>query len=307
MLDLSPEEIVRLSVACLQSSDPPASASDRMRWRKAAAAAFYQAGVERHRRLFASEIIADFEAAGLHRDPAHAARERGLVDEIDDATREQVARFYGAAIAYASDLAEPLYNLATLRRNAGRLDEASALFMRAAAARPHPRAAPHAFVTANAFWEAACIAMDRHRFDEAEALFRQALQLLDNFGPDHVRFPRLLQRLGKNEEATDHFERITSYSHRYPPEFIEPDYEPDERLPRRPDGTTLDPFALTHVDSARCAYFAHLFLDLPPGSELADLIQLARRTERHSIARIFGLAQRIRCSPTPAELIGGKQ
>lgn len=306
MSDLSANETVALSLSCLRHSAPFLWRQRQGLWRARAASAFHQAGVERHRRLFLSEIVADFEASGAASDPAHAAREAGLVDKVDDHAREAVARYYETAIALAPSFAEPLYNLAALRRDAGRRDEAFALFLQAAAARPHRRAKPHALVAANAFWEAASIAEAAGRLSDAEALFRRALKLNDNFGPEHIRLARLLQCLGKNEEALDHFERITRYSHRYAAEFIEPDYAPDERLPQHPDGSPFDPSALTPIaDGANPTfYFAHLYFRFSADGgtmNVDQLKQLIKHSGRPPLGP-FRQSRYVRCSPTLAGL-----
>jgi tetratricopeptide (TPR) repeat protein len=302
---LAPDETVKLSVACLRSSDPPTSKRVLDRWRRAAAAAFYQAGVERHRRLFLSEIIADFEAAASDCDPIHAARSSGLVDTIDARSRERVAWYYRVALAYSPDFAEAIYNQASLERDAGRVDAAFSLFLRAARARPHPRARQHAFLNANAFWEAAMIAVVRGRLEEAETLFRKALRRLDNFGPEHVYFPRLLQRLGKNLEAAEHFERITTYSHRYAPEYIEPDYSADELLPRQADGTPVDPAAPTAI-AENVIYWGHIYFEGAKVDSLANVIAAAQAIAKDSflgrILRRRTLQRRIRCAIVPAAL-----
>jgi tetratricopeptide (TPR) repeat protein len=274
-------------------------------WRKTAAAAFHQAGVERHRRLFLAEIIDDFEAGGSEGDPAHAAREQGLLHPADDEMREVVAWYYETAITLSPVFAEALYNLATLRRRAGRLSEAFALFMRAAESQVHPRARQHAFLTANALWEAASIENVRGRLHEAEALYRRALQLLGNFGPEHVQFPRLLQRLNKNEEAVDHYERITQYSHRYAPEFVEPDYDSEERLPQNCDGTPLDPALLTQIGNDRIFYWAHIYFRFPEPKAVTDLPQLLKLLRRYQFFRIIGFARLpIRCNTSVSTLDG---
>jgi tetratricopeptide (TPR) repeat protein len=298
MTGLTIEETVKLSTTALRLSAPLLWRFRLAPWRAKAACAFYQAGVERHRRLFLSEIVADLETPGSKGDPAHAAREAGLLHAVDDEARERVARYYEVAIAYLPDFAEPLYNLASLRRDSGRNNEALALYLRAAQARPHSRTKPHALVIANAFWEAATIMVTLDRPDDAEKLFRRALALNGNFGPDHVRFPRLLQRLGKNVEALDHFELITIYSHRYAPEFIEPEYEPDEMAPRQPDGMLFNPFEFKRIEGTEIHYWAHLYFRLKRGLTVANVAQLQKM-----LTRGLGTARRsIRCSQTKGAL-----
>jgi tetratricopeptide (TPR) repeat protein len=298
MTGLTAEETVKLSTTALRLSAPLLWRFQLAPWHAKAASVFYQAGVERHRRLFLSEIVADLEASGSKGDPSHAARETGLLHAVDDEARERVARYYEAAIAFLPHFAEPLYNLASLRRDSGRKHEALALFLQAAQARPHSRAKPHALVIANAFWEAATIMVTLDRPDEAEKLFRRALALNGNFGPDHVRFPRLLQRVGKNVEALDHFELITTYSHRYAPEFIEPEYESDEMAPRQPDGMPFDPFEFKRIEGTEILYWAHLYFRVERGLTVASVIELQKL-----LLRGLGTARRsIRCSQTKGAL-----
>lgn len=298
MTDLSANETVKLSINALKLSAPFLWRFQLASWRAKAASAFYQAGVERHRRLFLSEVVADLEASGSTGDPAHAARRAGLLHAVDDEARDRVARYYEASIVYLPQFSEPLYNLASLRRDAGRTNEALALFLRAAEARPHSGAKPHALVIANALWEAATIMVTLDRPDEAEQLFRRALALNTNFGPDHLRFPRLLQRVGKNVEALDHFERIMIYSHRYAPEFIEPEYGPDEIAPREPDGTLFDPFELKRFEGTEILYWAHLYFRPKPGLSVTSANQL-----QEMLTRAPATARRsIRCSQTKGAL-----
>jgi hypothetical protein len=108
---------------------------------------------------------------------------------------------------------------------------------------------------------------------------RCSAALNGNFAPDHVRFPRLLQRLGKN----DHFELITPYSHRYAPEFIEPHSLSDERLPWQPDGTPFDPFTLTHIEGSE---ISHLYF--PPSAR--DI-----GAERDRVAKVLRTAGPFLC------------
>lgn len=308
MSGLTPAETIELSTAALRHSAPLGWRRRFAPWRARAAWAFYQAGVERHRRLFLSEIVTDFEASGSKHDPAHATREAGLLHEVNDQLREGIARYYETAIACAPRFAEPLYNLAALRRDSGRLEEASALFLRAARARPHARARAHALVVANAYWEAASIAEARGRLAEAESLFREALRRHGNFGPEHVRFPRLLQRLGKSEEALDHYELLMSFSHRYAAEYVEPDYLSDERVPRHADGTLFDPFALTlvHDGASQVGYFAHLYFLLPKGSEfsVAELRRTFKAPNFWPFHHYRMYKRKVRCGTTLADLIG---
>jgi tetratricopeptide (TPR) repeat protein len=302
MSERTPAEIAALALAALRMSAPLTWRLHLPRWRARAASAFFQAGVARHRRLFLSEMVDDLEASASQDDPAHAARETLLLHEVNDQSRESVARYYEVAIALAPGFAEPLYNLASLRRDSGRREEALSLFLLAAQAQPHSRAKPHALVVANALWEAADIMTGLGRLGEAEASFRRALALNGNFGPDHVRFPRLLQRLGKNQEAVDHFELITPYSHRYAAEFVEPDYHADEMLPRLQDGTPFDPLALTRIDGDEIYYWAHLYFRFAKGIP-PTLIDLQKLLENRRPFFMQGRTRSaVQCSPTRSAL-----
>ena len=275
-------------------------------WKNRAASAFFQAGVAHHRQLYLSEIIGDFESHMSERDPPNAAFDTGLLVRPDNDQRERVAWYYETATAFAPEFANAHYNLARLWRRAGRIDDALALYLRAAQAQPHPRARPQASLTANAYWEAASIEDRRGRLEEAEVLYRHALRLQDNFGPEHVQFPRLLQRLNKNREALDHYERITTYSHRYAAEFIEPDYKTNELLPRRADGAPLDPAVFTRLGQhdSHIFYFAHLYFHLPNVDKALDIVELRKALPRRPLLRFFGQARQIRCSPRPSALPG---
>jgi tetratricopeptide (TPR) repeat protein len=305
MSEFAPAETAALAMAALRMSAPLTWRLHLAGWRAAAASAFFQAGVARHRRLFLSEIVADLEASASQDDPAHAARETLLLHEVDDQSRQRIARYYEVAIALTPGFAEPLYNLASLRRDSGRREEALSLFLLAAKAQPHSRAKPHAHLVANAFWEAADIMTELGQLGEAEASFRRALALNGNFGPDHVRFPRLLQRLGKDREALDHFELITPYSHRYAPEFVEPDYHSDEMLPRLQDGTPFDPLALTRIDGGEIYYWAHLYFRFAEGSP-ASVTELQKLGKYRRLFPRLGLARSgIECSRTESALARG--
>ena len=144
------------------------------------------------------------------------------------------------------------------------------------------------------------------RLTEAESLFRQALSLLDNFGPEHVRLPRLLQQLGKNLEALDHFKRITPYSHRYAAEFVEPEYQADELLPRLANGMIADPSTPVRIDghNGNIAYWAHLYFEVAQTQPIADVVRLAKAISNRSFFAVFGLGRRIRCATSPPKLAG---
>jgi tetratricopeptide (TPR) repeat protein len=238
-------------------------------------------------------------AAGTSADPRHAVRERGLLDTPADAI-ERIAWYYETAIALHPAFAEPHYNLATVCKRTGRTAEALRLYLRAAELAPHPHTAGNAFLTANAYWEAACLEDDAGRLEEAEQLFRQALRGHDNFGPEHRRFPRLLRRLGKLEEAADHDDRMMAYAHRYAPEFLEPAYEAPERLPRHADGTPFDPAVLTRVGAGTDAvyYYAHLYIRVTPARPALTIAGLRETLAQTGPwrARLFGAP--LACSPT---------
>ena len=291
---LTPAEVAALCQRLLRLCRPGLAETARAAWGRAASAAFYQAGVDRHRHLYLGEIIDDFTAAGTTADPRHAVRERKLLDTPADAV-ERVVWYYETAISLHPTFAEAHYNLATLHKRTGHLAEALRLFLRAAEFPPHPRTASNAFLTANAYWEAAVIEAENGHLDRAEQLFRQAVQRLDNFGPEHRRFAHLLRRLGKIEEAADHYDRMMAYAHRYAPEFLEPGYEPAERLPRRVDGTLLDPAEVTPV-AAEVYYWSHLYVRVPAATAPLTIETLRRLVAQSSSLRARLLGPPIACS-----------
>src|SRR5205823_1169474 len=95
--------------------------------------------------------------------------------------------------------------------------------------------------------------------------YRKALELQGSFGPEHVQYPRLLQQLGRHSEALDQYSSILDYSHRYASEYIEPSWEPHERLPRDNAGRALDPARMSPVSDGgnRRFYWCHLYFAVP--------------------------------------------
>ena len=95
----------------------------------------------------------------------------------------------------------------------------------------------------------------------------------------------------------DHYERTTPYSHRYAPEFVEPDYDPEERLPQNCDGTPLDPALLTQIGNDSIFYWAHIYFRFLEPKSMTDLPQLLKLLRRYQFFRMIGFARLpIRCN-----------
>lgn len=240
-------------------------------WENAAGWIFHQAGMYWHQYLILQETMSTFTAAGGSGDPspvfhAHLARLAG-----SEPLPAKVRRYYEVALALAPQHAETHYNLGTLEQRAGTLDAAFMRFETVTRLGPSPGGQPHAYLLANSRWRMAEILLAQRRKKEAAKCFDLGMRDLSNFGPDHAIYARLLRRLGREAEATTHFDRIMSYSHRYAPEFILPVLEKQCMLPRDASGHPLDLFAVTELGrsptGARILFHGGLYFRLPAGRE----------------------------------------
>jgi tetratricopeptide (TPR) repeat protein len=246
----------------------------RIRHLRAAASAFFQAGVLRHKLLFLTDIVGRIERERAACDPDCAFFERFVSRDAPNDEAAETERRYRLALALAPDFAEAKYNLALLRRRAGAFTEALHLFDGATSATLHPRAQPYAHLAANALWQSAAIHCLLRDDDAAAHAYDGALARLGNFGVDHLSIALFLRRRGRIEEAAEHFERIMPYSHLYAAEFVDPDYDDHERLPVGVDGRPCDPVIATPVSEipgvGTIFYWWHLYVLLREG-EAADI------------------------------------
>jgi len=258
----------------------PLPIEEAVRHARAAAVAFFRAGVVRHKLLLLQEIMERFDAKGDVGDPPPVLSDRAGKFAYSDSHKDAAERHYAAAVALAPDFAEALYNLAVLARASGDREKALRLFRLAAGARPHPGAKPHSHFVANALWNVATLQRELGLVDAAIDSYMRALNLLDNFGVHHLELATFLHDLGRLDEAAMHYERIMPYSHLYAAEFVEPNYAEDERQPLDPAGNPLSPFAATmiqKIDGRGCIYYWwHLYLLVPHGSRPIDAATLER-------------------------------
>ena len=276
----SPGAVLELHSRALRRWQAALQRAEIRRLRKAAASAFYQAGVRCHRSLILREVVSSFEAPKSDGDPDNAV----LALLPCPGYADRAALHYDIALAFAPHFAEAHYNRASLHRRAGRLRDAMQRYLSALAHPPHAAARPHAHLHANAAWESAKIAQRTRRSGRTGRLFRKAMSGLDNFGVDHRHFPDYLERSGRLAEAMNEYDRVMSYSHRHAPEFIEPNFDHDELLPRDPGGASLDPLVPTVVaqsDDATAVYFLHLYFstsNAAPDTLPDDLLATLRRS-----------------------------
>lgn len=277
------------------------------RFQSMAASAFYQAGVHCHKSRLLQEILLSFEAGKSSGDPDSAAL--SLLPHSDFAGR--AALYYDIALTLAPHFAEAHYNKASLHRTAGQTHQAMRSYKSALAFAPHARAKAHAFLHANAAWEAAVTALKLSRRRSAGAFFAKAVSALDNFGVDHRQLPLYFDRSDRLADAMAEFERVISYSHRYAPEFIEPDFDHGELLPTGHDDQPLDPLRPTVVaatDGASAVYFLHLYFrvlrsaDRSPAEAVIAAIRRGRIS--HARSRLLDSSNQPidACSPRLADL-----
>ena len=136
--------------------------------------------------------------------------------------RSIALRFYRASLRVDAHLAESWFNLGRLLHDSNDLQGALVAYGRASALAPHPRAQSHAQLHASAHWYSAIAYEKLGCQDDALTSYRAALAKCDNFGVDHLRFAHFLRRLGLVREATEHYQKLMTYTHRYFTEFVLP-------------------------------------------------------------------------------------
>jgi tetratricopeptide (TPR) repeat protein len=237
-------------------------------WRENAAWMFHRCGVSWHELFLLIEVMDDFmHARGkgdpvpqFHRHVGHLIQNRSPFD--------MAWQCYAVGLGLAPGHAETLYNLATLVLRRGDRDRAYAMFEAASRLPAAANAQAHAFITANAQWRCGELLEEMGRDEEAAERYRTALAAVGGFGPDQVKYPRLLQHLHRLEDATRAFEGMMSYSHRYAPEFIPPASGIDLMPPNGMCGAPPTPLSVLRVaeapDGAAIVSYAGLYYRLPP-------------------------------------------
>ncbi len=289
--------------ACLLASghERPAIAE----WRGRTAWMLHRAGERWHELVLLAEVMDDFAKSRGPGDPAPAFQRVAANMTQGRDPLAMAEQCYALGLALAPGHAETLYNLATLMLRQGDTDRAFQAFDAVARMRPAADAQAHAFLTANADWRCGEILEARGQLESAARRYESTVRAVGGgFGPDQLRYPRLLRRLKRHEQAAAEYERAMPYSHRYAPEFVLPgsavDFPADAVLP----GKLLDPLAIWPVetlpDGGRIVFCAGLYFRLEPrmSPEHADaLLELASKS---GLRRLFSRVAR--CAASAAEL-----
>lgn len=186
--------------------------------------------------------------------------------------RDQARTCFKAALDTNDRLAEAYFALGRIEQLSGNADLALEHFQTCTGLSQHALAAPDAHLKANAFWEAATILDASGRDAEALSHYQSAVSLLDSFGVHHVRYARFLRRIGRADEAANHYLACARYTHRYFPEFQPPRLGP--AAPAAPaDG--LDTI-FTTPDGDNVYFHAGQYTLLPAGEQPSTPAQLAK-------------------------------
>lgn len=296
------EERASALAACLMTSghEPRAIAE----WRRRTAWMMHRAGERWHELVLLSEVMDDFARSRGPGDPAPAfyrvtATMTGGRDPL--AMAEQC---YTLGLALAPDRAESLYNLATLLLRRGETGRAFAAFDAVAHMPPAADAQAHAFLNANADWRCGEILEARGELESAAARYESTLRTVGGFGPDQLRYPRLLRRLKRHEQAAAEYERAMPYSHRYAPEFVLPASAVDFPADAVPPGKPVDPLAIWPVetlpDGAKIIFCAGLYFRLQPGMSPEHADALLDLASTKGLRRLF--KRIVRCAPSAEAL-----
>ncbi|WP_461494816.1 hypothetical protein [Pyruvatibacter sp.] len=189
--------------------------------------------------------------------------------------RDEARTCFKAALDANNRLAEAHFGLGRIEQLGGNADQALEHFQTCTGLAQHAHAAPDAHLKANAFWEAATILDDSGRDTEALSCYQSAISLLDSFGVHHVQYARFLRRIGRREEAADHYLACARYTHRYFPEFQPPRLGP-AAAPASADG--LDTI-FTTPDGDNVYFHAGQYTLLPAGEQPNSPAELAKLFE----------------------------
>jgi tetratricopeptide (TPR) repeat protein len=132
--------------------------------------------------------------AGAASPPPEAELAQAEALEHSDPTAAEAA--YRNVIRHAPDRIDAYLNLGALLYDAGRLDDALAVYQQGLAKAPRePRL----------HYNRALALEDLHRDDEALAAYEACIALADDFADAHFNMARLYEQLGKNQLALRHF------------------------------------------------------------------------------------------------------
>ena len=137
--------------------------------------------------------------------------------------RDEAKRHYLAALNANPNLAEAKFSLGRVAQLSG--DQEKHIHGFQIVFRQHRtivRAEAH--LHANAYWEIANILEDAGRDPEALSFYTKAVNRLGGFGVHHLRYARILRRVGQIDMAAQHYLSCTKYSHRNFPEFMLPPF-----------------------------------------------------------------------------------
>lgn len=180
------------------------------------------AGSAFHRLALISDVVEHYmdDARLPSNQPVYIALLHNKLNGI--CPRAIAKELYRKALLTDDQLAEAWFNLGRLLQDAKDWHGAQVAFGRATSLPPHPNAPGHAHLHANAYWHIATILEESGRNDEALASYREAISRCDNFGVHHIRYAHFLRRLGLIAEATENYQKLMTYSHRYFTEFALP-------------------------------------------------------------------------------------
>jgi tetratricopeptide (TPR) repeat protein len=260
------DEIARRYPIFLRHFGVALAGNELERQKRATAAALHQAGLYRHKLLFLHDLMEQFSALGGAADPRPAFFDYCslLIGDAQDLIRAE--HYYGLALRLVPDFAESLYALGLLKRRAGEIGEAMALFEAAAAAPAHPNAVSYAHIPANSWRNLAEIHRDLGHDERAETAFREALRHHGVHGVYQAEIAEFFRARGHIADAAKQYELTMPYTHLYASEFCEPIYPPAEKLPTDLAGKPCDPLqpiiVAKNADDGQLVYWWHLYLPI---------------------------------------------
>jgi tetratricopeptide (TPR) repeat protein len=203
--------------------------------------------------------------------------------------RDEARTCFRAALDANGRLAEAHFALGRIEQLSGNTIPALEHFQTCTGLAQHPHATPDAHLKANAFWEAATILDDAGRDTEALSHYQSAISLLDSFGVHHVRYARFLRRVGRREEAADHYLACARYTHRYFPEFQPPRLGPAAVSAAAGGLDTI----FTTPDGDNVYFHAGQYTLLPAGEQPNNPAELAKLFEPAAIGPGAGRRARL--------------
>lgn len=139
-----------------------------------------------------------------------------------ESPRSTAKKIYREGIRFDKNSSELWFNLGKILYENGLNDEAEIAYIQCLNNPYHERSIIKDGLHANANWSLAEILRGKRQYSEAIVHYKKSIAIQPNFGADHEKYVQFLYEIGSIDELIIESQKLFSYSHAYPAEFMLP-------------------------------------------------------------------------------------